>query len=109
MLFVPAEGVEAYSLRVHPAHPCHVAWVWNPGSFTPWQRRVVERAMGQARETLPAGWPAEPQQVRVLESADHVGIQLFGVSDPDPIFSLTLRKHDLSTVQVGVVGSRKDW
>ena len=65
--------------------------------------------MGQARETLPAGWPAEPQQVRVLESADHVGIQLFGVSDPDPIFSLTLRKHDLSTVQVGVVGSRKDW
>ncbi|HXV75987.1 MAG TPA: hypothetical protein VD788_06655, partial [Candidatus Polarisedimenticolaceae bacterium] len=70
VVFVPRDPTTDYPLRVHPSRPCSLAWVWQPGSFTDWQRAVIDRA--QAISAARAA--GEVQQVQVIETARSIEI-----------------------------------
>lgn len=91
-----------YSLRVHPAIPCGVGWVWEPESFTPWQAAVVNRAGAAAREARPAS-AGEPREVQVAESRERVAVYVWTAGSDaasEPAWTVILRKADLAVLRV---------
>ena len=103
VLFVPARSGDLYPVRVHPANPCVVTWVWQPERFTRWQRAVVGEARQRFETSFPDAGDGGWAHLRVLESREWVRIHVDGGRDgPEPGsrpgFSVTLSKTDLSVV-----------
>ena len=93
VVFVPAHPGARYPVRVHPANPCVISWVWQPGRLTAWQREVVARARQQI-ETLPHE-ATDPNDLRVLEARELVRVEL---RRGERSVRVTLSKADLASV-----------
>jgi hypothetical protein len=103
VVFYPEHEHDRYPLRVDRDHPCSVSWVWRPRRFTPWQRRVIERAIDVLRDTWPGRYDEELSRVDVVETAAYVTVHLSqGETDASGQVpsraEVTLRKSDLSAV-----------
>lgn len=92
-MFLPKQVGSDYALRVNAVQPCVVSWVLEPSSLTPWQRRVLERAVEGARRSG-IDW-SDPGgiDISVLESRDELGIHVWRQGSS---FELRLRKADLA-------------
>ena len=102
VLFIPLDPADRYPVRVHPAIPCGVGWVWEPERFTAWQTDAVAIASDAARRARPAG-SGEIGDVQVAETADHLGVHVWTTADvqsDDPALTVILRKDDLEVVRV---------
>lgn len=94
-------GAAGYALRVHPALPCGVGWLWRPERFTPWQTAALARA-GEAVRAR-SGATAEPAEVQVAESRERLAVYVWAADrgpDEDPTWTVILRKADLVVLGV---------
>ena len=104
VVFSPRNGDDLYPLRVDRNDPCAVSWVWRPERFTPWQRRVIERAREVLRDSWPGGSGEKLAGVTVVETAGEVTVRLtLGELDDSGLApsraEVRLRKSDLGAVE----------
>jgi len=104
VVFSPEDGDDCYPLRVDRNDPCAVSWVWRPDRFTPWQRRVIERAREVLRDSWPGGSGEDLTGVTVVETAGEVTVRLtLGELDDSDLApsraEVRLRKSDLGAVE----------
>jgi hypothetical protein len=103
IVFIPRTANDLYPVRVSIGHPCVVSWLWQPDSFTSWQRRVLRRAREVAADAWTRLGNDRLVDVEVLESRDAVFVHLWrveetGQSSDAAELSVTLNKADLELV-----------
>jgi hypothetical protein len=102
VVFRPLEPGDGYAVRVDPAIPCGLLWVWEPERFTPWQRDAIRRATEAARSAgpLPAG---DLSDVRVVEWGGRLAVELWTAESSElPALTVFLRASDLALEHVGL-------
>ena len=97
--FLPVDAARNHALVVATDHPCEVRWLWRPAEFTHWQRRVIERAEQLSGIRWGGGRLLE---VRVTETRERVGVEVFDVETGSPEFRVLLRKEDLGEAESAV-------
>ncbi len=101
VVFLPRSESAGYPLRVHPANPCALSWLWNPEAFSNWQRSAIENASAALRQHRPGVWEAEPPtDLDVIESRDRLLVRLWRSRESTPSLQVILRKPDLEVLGV---------
>ncbi len=101
VVFLPRRDSADYPLRVHPANPCAVSWLWNPDGFSSWQRSAVEKASSAMRQRRPRTWADEaPTDLDVTESRTRLVVRLWRSHETTPALQVILSKPDLEVLDV---------
>ncbi len=101
VVFLPRRDSTGYPLRVHPANPCAVSWLWNPDEFSSWQRSAIERASSAVQQRHPRTWADEPPtDLDVTESRTRLLVRLWRSHETMPALQVILSKPHLEVLGV---------